>query len=110
MTSAITSIGPYEFTPLDGAEAYGDDQLVIVERRDPQLWFCAAATFRAPKAMPFGDFKAAMIDAWCGADPDYDPASASDWRLFGEPFEPDASASLADLGIGHKALISFATP
>jgi phenol hydroxylase P4 protein len=106
----IPALGAYEFTPLDGAAAYGDDQLVIVHREDPRLWFCAAATFRAPRAMPFGEFKAAMIDGWCGSDPDYDPAAATDWRVFDEPLDVDPSKTLAELGIGHKALVTFRTP
>jgi phenol/toluene 2-monooxygenase (NADH) P4/A4 len=108
--TALRSIGTYEFEPLDGAAAYGDDQLVIVNRQDPQLWFCAAATFRAPKAMTWADFRAGMIDGWCGTDPDYDPASAYDWRLFDEPFEPAPDKTLAELGIGHKTLVQFRTP
>jgi phenol/toluene 2-monooxygenase (NADH) P4/A4 len=108
--SSMPALGTYEFTPLDGADAYFPDQLVIVERQDPQLWFCSAATFRAPRAMPWGDFKTAMIDGWCGADPDYDPASCSDWRLMGESFEPDPTKTLEELGIGHKFLVQFRTP
>jgi phenol/toluene 2-monooxygenase (NADH) P4/A4 len=108
--TAARSIGTYEFEPLDGAAAYGDDQLVLVNRQDPQLWFCSAATFRAPKAMTWGDFRAGMVDGWCGGDPDYDPTSAYDWRLFDEPFEPDPAKTLAELGIGHKTLVQFRTP
>lgn len=107
---AVRAIGTYEFTPTDGADAYHPDQLVMVERRDPALWFCSAATFRAPKAMTWGDFKAQMIDTWAAADPDYDPASAHDWTLMGQPFEPDPTRTLEELGIGHKHLVSFATP
>jgi phenol hydroxylase P4 protein len=106
----VAAIGEYVFEPTDGAAAYGDDQLVMVHREDPGLWFCAAACFRAPKAMRWADFKAQMIDGWCATDPDYDPASATAWRIFDEPFEPSDDATLAELGIAHKSLVKFATP
>lgn len=105
---SVRAIGHYEFPSADRAELFGDDQLVYVHWRG-NLALCSAACFRAPKAMTWGEFRTAMVDPWAGSDPDYDPAVAHGWRLDGTDFEPDASASLATLGIGHKALLTFAT-
>ena len=54
---AVRSIGEYDFPSRSRQELYGDDQLVHLWWRD-NPWFCAAACFRAPKAMTWGDFRA----------------------------------------------------
>lgn len=105
----MRTIGTYEFEPTDGAAAYGDDQLVYVHREDPRLWFCAAAAFRAPQAMRWADFREQVVDGWLATDPDYDPSTATNWRIFDKPFEPDPDKTLAELGIKHKYLVKFAT-
>ena len=102
----VKALAPYKFAPLDRQELYGDDMLVHVNW-DGNLLFCAAACFRAPKAMTWGDFKAQMIDPWAHGDPDYNPDQAKDWRLGDVPFEPDPAKTLAELGIRHKALVKF---
>ena len=105
---AVKALYDYDFPSADAAENFGEDQLVYVHWRG-NLFLCSAACFRAPKAMPFGEFKAAMVDAWAASDPDYDPGAAHDWRLFDQPLDADPATSLADLGVGHKALLSFST-
>ncbi len=102
----VKALYDYDFPSADRAENFGDDQLVYV------LWagnplFCSAATFRVPKAMSFGDFVETMIRPWASSDPDFDPGAVRDWRLFDEPLNPEAPRSLADLGVGHKALLRF---
>ena len=105
---AVKALYDYRFPSADRAENFGDDQLVYVHWRG-NLLFSAAACFRAPKAMTFGEFKAAMVDGWASSDPDYDPTAVGEWRLFGKPLDVDPGTSMRDLGIGHKALLSFAT-
>jgi phenol/toluene 2-monooxygenase (NADH) P4/A4 len=46
---------------------------------------------------------------WAASDPDFDPDTVRDWRLFDEPISPAADRSLAQLGVGHKALLKFST-
>lgn len=101
---AITA--DYEFEAKDRQAVYGDDVLVHVNWEN-NLLFVAAACFRAPKAMTWADFKAQMIDPWASADPDYDPATPSDWRVNGTPFTPDPDATLESTGVGHKGLFKF---
>jgi len=103
----VRAISTYEFPSADRQEMYGDDQLVHVHWKG-NLFMCAAACFRAPRAMPWADFKAAMVDGWASSDPDYTPDAPKSWELDGRPFDPKPDQSLADLGVGHKSLISFA--
>lgn len=103
---AIKSLAPYEFESRSRQELYGDDQLVHVWWKNNRM-FSAAATFRAPKAMTWGDFRSAMIDPWAGSDPDYDPKATYEWALEGQVFTPDDAATLESLGIGHKLVVSM---
>src|SRR5579885_1928229 len=104
---AVRSIGEYRFPSRSRAELYGEDQLVHVLWRG-NLFLAAAATFRAPKAMTFGDFVAGFVEPWAASDPDFRPGSAVEWQLDGEAIEPKADVQLDDLGVGHKHLLSFA--
>lgn len=104
----IKALYDYDFPSADRAELFGDDQLVYVHWKGNPL-FCSAACFRVPKAMPFGDFLTGIVHPWAGSDPDFDPETVNGWQLFTEPFEPAAEKSLDDLGIGHKALLTFKT-
>lgn len=103
---AIKSLGTYEFPSRSAKELYGDDQLVHVVWKGNRM-FCAGATFRAPTAMRWADFKSQMVDPWAASDPDYDAAASFQWALDGEPFSPAADATLADLGVGHKHTLSM---
>jgi len=103
---AVNALYDYEFPSADRAEHLGDDQLVYVPWAGNPL-FCSAACFPAPKAMPFGEFVAGVVAPWAGSDPDFDAAAVAGWRLFDERLQPADDASLADLGIGHKALLHF---
>ncbi|HEX2912096.1 MAG TPA: phenol hydroxylase subunit P4 [Chloroflexia bacterium] len=98
----------YEFAARDRAEVFGDDMLVHVHWLG-NLFFCAAAAFRAPKAMTFGDFKANMLQGLFGADPDYATLTPENtrWLLGDTPIQPRDDQSLADLGLTHKGLLKF---
>jgi phenol/toluene 2-monooxygenase (NADH) P4/A4 len=104
----VKALYDYNFPSADRAEVFGDDQLVYV------LWdgnplLCSAACMRVPKTVPFGEFLATVVHPWAASDPDFDPATVHDWRLFDDPIDPEADRSLADLGVGHKALLKFST-
>jgi phenol hydroxylase P4 protein len=103
----VKALYDYEFPSADRIENFGDDQLVYVHW-EGNLFLVSAACFRAPRAMPFADFVEAMVKPWASSDPDFDPASMTEWRLFDDAIEVSA-ASLAELGIGHKGLLRFRT-
>lgn len=102
----VKALYDYEFPSADRAEVFGDDQLVYVHW-DGNPLFCSAACFRVPKAMPFGQFVGELVGPWAASDPDFNPGAVRDWRLFDEPLATEPGSSLADLGIGHKALLHF---
>lgn len=103
---AVKALYDYDYPSADRAENFGDDQLVYVLWRGNPL-FCSAACFRVPKAMPFGEFVSGLVEPWAGADPDFAPSRVGDWKLFESALTVDAGKSVADLGVGHKALLSF---
>ena len=103
---AVRAVGPYTFPSRSRQELYGDDQLVHVWWKG-NLWFVAAACFRAPKAMSWNDFLAGMVHPLFGCDPDFDPAGTTfRWSVDDRPIEPTGSESLAALGVGHKSLLT----
>jgi phenol/toluene 2-monooxygenase (NADH) P4/A4 len=102
----VKALYDYEFPSADRAEVFGDDQLVYVHW-DGNPLFCSAACFRVPKAMPFGQFVRELVGPWAASDPDFNPGAVRDWRLFDDPLATEPGRSLADLGIGHKALLHF---
>jgi phenol/toluene 2-monooxygenase (NADH) P4/A4 len=102
----VKALYDYEFPSADRAELFGGDQLVYVHW-DGNPLFCSAACFRVPRAMPFGEFVSAIVSPWAASDPDFDSGAMRDWRVFDEPLVPEPGRSLADLGIGHKALLHF---
>lgn len=103
----IRSIGAYDFPSRSAQAFYGDDQLVHVWY-DGNPWFVAAACFRAPKAMPFGDFWSALVVLYHEEDPDWQPSwtpADFDWGLDDAAWTPDEGATLEALGVGHKSVI-----
>ena len=103
---AVKALYDYTYPSADRAENFGDDQLVYVRWAGNPL-FCSAACFRVPRAMLFGEFVAGVVAPWAASDPDFDANAAMSWKLFDKPLTADASTALADLGVGHKALLSF---
>lgn len=104
----VKALYDYEFPSRDRAEVFGDDLVVYVHWEGNPI-FCSAACFRVPKAMPFGEFVTNAVAPWAGSDPDFDSAAIRDWQLFDKPLVVAVDKSLTDLGIGHKALLTFRT-
>lgn len=102
----VKALYDYDFPSKDRQENFGEDLLVHVMWTN-NMMFCAAACFRAPKAMAWTDFKAQMIDPWAASDPDYDPAAPTDWQVDGQPLTPDPATTLESTGVVHKGLITF---
>ena len=105
---AVKALGEYNFPSRSREELYGDDQLVHVWWRD-NTFLAAAATFRAPKSIPFGAFLTEIVYPWASSDPDFDPEAMRDWFVDDRPIQVSDDKSLAELGIGHKHTLSFQT-
>ncbi len=103
---AVRAIGAYAFPSRSRQELYGDDQLVHVWWKG-NLWFVAAACFRAPKAMSWNDFLAGMVHPLFSCDPDFDAATTTlTWTVDGNPVTPTGEETLTGLGVGHKSLLT----
>ena len=106
---AVKALYEYDFPAKDSQPNFGTDFLVHVMWSNNPI-FCAAACFRAPRAMRWADFKAQMIDPWAASDPGYDPGAPTDWQVSGGgPIDPGTNPTLEDTGVGHKGLITFRT-
>ncbi len=104
--SNVKALGEYNFPSRSAQELYGDDILVHVVRKDT-MFFCSPATFRAPKAMPFGEFYEGMVKPWVSSDPDFDGSKELSWKLVDADFAPDPAKSLEENGIQHKNTLSL---
>ncbi len=103
---AVRAIGEYTFPSSSRAELYGDDQLVHVYWNH-NMWMCAPACFRVPRAMPWGTFLAEVVYPVWECDPDFDRETTTfTWEVDHRPMTPADGASLADLGVGHKSLLT----
>lgn len=102
----IKSLGTYDFPSKSRQELYGDDILVHLWRKD-SMFFCAAATFRLPKAMKWADFVEGVAMPLMTSDPDFDTAKELSWQLVDDPFTPDPDKSLEENGIQHKNTIAL---
>lgn len=95
----------------DRVENFHGNQLVFFGWDQHRL-FCSPFTLPLPPDMPFGALVDNVIVPLLGAHPE---GAAIDWAqvqwLRGDaPFTPDAEASLADNGLGHKSLLRLRTP
>lgn len=108
---AVAAIGKYEFQPLDAVENFHGAQLLYVGWED-HLLFCAPFAFPLPPTMPFGDLVERVLPDAFGYHPDFARIdwSEAEWFKSGQPWQPDFAKSLADNGLGHKAVIRFRTP
>ncbi|GAB2985174.1 phenol hydroxylase subunit P4 [Amycolatopsis acidiphila] len=106
---AVKALYEYDHPSRSRQELYGDDELVHVWWENNPM-FCAAACFRVPTAIGWREFIEQMVNPWAASDPDFQPGSPTDWTLDGQPWQPDEARSLADLGIGHKSVVSFRAP
>ena len=109
------SIGEYNIPSRSAKELYGDDMLLMVWWKG-NPWFVAAACFRAPEAMSFGDFWNALFVPYHEEDPDFDASKGweqFDWFIgagrVGTPIAIDPERSLSGHGLTHKAVLGFTT-
>jgi phenol hydroxylase P4 protein len=103
---AVSSIGSYDFPSSSRQELFGDDQLVHVYWNH-NMWMCAPHCFRAPKAMPWSTFLAEVVYPVFECDPDFDRNTTTfTWEVDHTPLTPRDDASLAELGVGHKSLLT----
>ena len=108
---SVTSIGKYEFEPLDKVENFHGNQLTYINW-EQHLLFCAPVCLPLPPEMPFGALVQEVLPSVYNKHPDYEKINWDEvkWTLDGADFTPNMEASLGDNGLGHKSLVRFWTP
>jgi phenol hydroxylase P4 protein len=108
-TIAITSA--YHGARKDRVENFHGLQLLNIGW-DKHLLFAAPMCIPVAPDMPFGALIEKVLPGMFGAHPDF---ALIDWRQVGwlnssVSFTPDPGKSLAQNGLGHKAILRFQTP
>lgn len=96
----------------DRVELFHGNQLIYVGW-DQHNMICAPFALPLPPAMLFGHLIDKVLPTTSfTAHPDWPKIEWSEveWLCSDKPFKPDRKKSLADNGLGHKALIRFRTP
>ena len=110
---AVQALQPgYKGEVKDRVELFHGNQLLYIGW-DQHTMICAPIALPLPAAMPFGDLIDKVLPTTVfTAHPDWAKIDWSrvEWLRSNEPFKPDAARSLADNGLGHKALIRLRTP
>lgn len=109
----VTAYKPgYTGKVRDGAEHFQGKQLLFVGW-DDHLIFCSPITLLVSPDMKFRDFVNAELERstypqhtdWAQID-----WTKVEWRRSGTVFSPDVDKTLAENGLGHKAMLRFKTP
>jgi phenol hydroxylase P4 protein len=101
----------YHGAMKDTADKFHGNQLLNIGW-DQHLMFATPLCIPVPAGMPFGALIQAVLPGLFGQHPQFgqiDWAKAQ-WTRSGEAFTPDPEKSLADNGLGHKAVLRFKTP
>lgn len=110
---AVTAIRPdYKGEIRDVVENFHGNQLLYVGWEQHNM-ICAPIALPVPASLPFGDLIDKVLPTTAYADhPDWPKVDWSKvtWQRSSEDFTPDPKKSLADNGLGHKALLRFTTP
>jgi phenol/toluene 2-monooxygenase (NADH) P4/A4 len=95
----------------DRVENFHGNQLIYIGWED-HLMFCAPLCIPVPLSMPFGALVKDALPRLYSSHPEWERIDWGKvhWLCSGEPFTPVLDKSLADNGIGHKAVIRFRTP
>jgi phenol/toluene 2-monooxygenase (NADH) P4/A4 len=95
----------------DRVENFHGNQLLYVGW-DDHLMFCAPHCIAVQPSMTFATLAGEVIPAMYSMHPDWASVQpgAIEWFRSGERFEPDFEATLAENGLGHKAMLRMHTP
>lgn len=95
----------------DRVENFHGNQLLYVGWED-HLMFCAPLCLAIAPDTTFGTLARELIPAMYGLHPDWPSVQPEsiEWFRSRERFTPDYDASLAENGLGHKALLRLRTP
>lgn len=106
MVQPPTEFGEYNFPSRDRLELFGDDQLINVWWRG-NIFIVCPGCFRVPRSMKWVDFVSGVVGPWASADPDFDAARVTNWKMDDKAISPKDDDTIEGLGIEHKGLVSF---
>jgi phenol hydroxylase P4 protein len=96
----------YSFPSRGRRELYGDDILVHLMWRGNPL-FASPATFRLSPSLTWAEFVSHTVEPWATMDPRFDASRVGGWILDGKAITPPTTATLEQLSVGHKSLLTF---
>ncbi|MGF2735618.1 phenol hydroxylase subunit P4 [Marinobacter sp. DUT-1] len=107
---SVNALYDYKFEPKDKVENFHGMQLLYVYWPH-HLMYCSPFAFLVGPDMTFGAMVEEVLKPAVVAHPDAAKADflGADWQLNGEPFTPDANATLRDSGIDHKSMLTVTT-
>lgn len=108
---SVRAISEYTAEPKDKVENFHGMQVLYVYW-PKHLMFCAPFALLVAPDMTFGAFVEEILNPATASHPDSSKADflSAQWQLNGEPFNPDATATLSDSGIDHKSMLTVTTP
>lgn len=107
---AVKSLAPYQFAPKDTVDKFPAPLLYI--GWDDHKMLCSPVCVPMPPGTTFRELVQGTLPGVYGAHPDFARIdwNQAEWRMSGQPFQPDMDKTLAEHGIGHKSAIRFRTP
>ena len=101
----------YRGEPQDTVDRFHGNQLIYLDWEKHRM-FCAPVCVPVPPDAPFGVLCNEITPAAYGQHPEWGQVDWSkvEWKLNGEPFEPDMEKSLKDQGVDHKSVLRFYQP
>lgn len=109
---SVIAIRPgYHGDMKDTVDKFHGNQLLNIGW-DQHLMYATPSCIPVPPQMPFGALVEKVLPGLYGQHPQFAQIDWArvQWTRSGEPFEPAMDRSLADNGLGHKALLRFRTP
>lgn len=109
---SVKAIRPdYHGDMKDSVDKFHGNQLLSIGW-DQHLMYATPFCIPVPPQMPFGALVEQVLPTLYGQHPQFARIdwSEAQWLRGSQPFQPDMTKSLADNGLGHKALIRFRTP
>lgn len=107
---SVVALKPYLFSPRDSVDKFPAPLLYV--GWEDHLLFCAPHCLPIPPDMPFSALIEKVLPDVYGYHPDFAKIDWNEvqWFKSGQPFNPVASKTFADNGLGHKDVIRFRTP
>ena len=108
---AVQALEDYKFAAADTQDKFHGNQLLYVGW-DDHLMFCAPFAYCLSPDTRFGELCDKFLAPSFGPHPDWAKVdlSQASWLKSGQPWQPDMTKTLAELGLRHKDALRLITP